>query len=131
MTGIDSNVLVRLLVEDAPDQTDRVHRFLAKSRAAGETVYVSTVVLCESAWVLRSVYARSKSQILDAFEQLLGVDVMQVEEEDAVRSAVQLSRTGKADFADSLIGQLNLAHGCRRTVTFDRSLRTVPGFAVL
>lgn len=131
MTGIDTNVLVRFLVEDDQEQTERVHRFLAKCRRVGEPVYISVPVLCEAVWVLRSAFARSKPEILDAVEQLLSTDVFQVEQPDAVRAAIQSCRTGKGDFADCLIGHLNLAAGCRTTVTLDRSLPTTDGFTML
>jgi predicted nucleic-acid-binding protein len=129
--GIDTNVLVRYLVADDPAQTNRVERFLAASRVAGERVYVSCIVLCETAWVLRRVFSQSAPQTLDHLERILDVDVFEVEEEESVRAALSLSRKGKGDFADYLIGQLNLARGCRFTVTFDRSLRPDSAFSVL
>jgi len=65
------------------------------------------------------------------FERILDTDVFQVEEEECVREALRLSRRGTGDFADHLIGQLNLARGCRYTVTFDRSLRSDSTFFLL
>jgi len=118
--GIDTNVLVRYLVEDDQRQTNRV-----------ESVYVSSIVLCETAWVLASVFGQSKTEIVEHFERILETDVFQVEEEDAVRRALALTRKRKGDFADYLIGQLNLERGCRFTATFDRSLRSDSAFSVL
>jgi predicted nucleic-acid-binding protein len=131
MTGIDTNILVRFLVGDDPAQAERARRFLAESRAKGERVHVSVLVLCEAAWVLRSTFARPKGAALDALEQVLHTDVFQVEADEAVGRAVEACRRGPGDFADHLIAQLNEAHGCRQTVTFDRALRRVPGFTVL
>jgi predicted nucleic-acid-binding protein len=131
MTGIDTNVLVRFLVADDPRQAERAHAFLARSRSHGEVVYVSAVVLCEAVWVLRSVYRQPRLRILQVMETLLGTDVFQLEAEDAVRAAIQSCRKGKGDFADHLIAQMNLAKGCRGTVTFDRSLGGAPGFTLL
>lgn len=81
--------------------------------------------------VLRKVFGQSRSATLDHLERILDTDVFQVEEEDAVRQALRLSRKGKGDFSDYLIGQLNLARGCRVTVTFDRSLRSDSAFSIL
>lgn len=131
MRGIDTNVLGRYLVEDAPAQTNRVERFLAASRVAGERVYVSCIVLCETMWVLRRVFGQSGPQALNHLERILDADIFELEEEESVRAALRLSRKGKGDFADYLIGQLNLARGCRFTVTFDRSLRPDSAFSVL
>ena len=131
MIGIDTNVLVRFLVADDKTQTDRAHAFLAQSRSQGESVYISTLVLCETAWALRSVFSRSRTKILEVIERLLGTDVFEVEAEDAIRAALQSCRAGKGDFADHLIGHMNLAKGCRSTVTFDRSLGGAAGFSAL
>jgi predicted nucleic-acid-binding protein len=131
MTGVDTNVLVRYFAADDEPQVQRVDRFLKASRLAGEPVFVSVLVLCETCWALRSNYGKSKSAILDTVQSLLNADMIHVEEPDAVRRALEFTRTGKADFADYLIGELNLARGCRYTVTFDRALRGNPAFSLL
>jgi predicted nucleic-acid-binding protein len=131
MTGVDTNVLVRYFAADDEPQVQRVDRLLKASRLAGEPVFVSVLVLCETCWALRSNYGKSENAILDAVQSLLNADMIHVEEPDAVRRAVEFTRTGKADFADYLIGELNLARGCRYTVTFDRALRDDPAFSLL
>ena len=131
MTGVDTNVLVRLLTGDDNAQTDRVHRFLTQSRAAAETVYVSSLVLCETVWVLRSIFKKTRQDILHAVERLLDLDIFEIEDSDAVRRALQFSRTEPGDFTDHLIGQLNRERGCRFTVTFDRDLRRASDFSML
>jgi predicted nucleic-acid-binding protein len=131
MIGIDTNVLVRYLVEDDKAQVERVHRVLSAARTRGEPVYISLIVLCETYWVLRSVLDRPRAAILDALESLLAVDVFQVEEQDAVRGALESARKEKGDFADHFIGRLHLTRGCRYTATFDRALRAAPGFTAL
>jgi predicted nucleic-acid-binding protein len=131
MIGADTKILVRYLVEDDKAQTEEVHRLLAAASSSGETVYVSLIVLCEAYWVLRTVFDRPKSAILEALETLLGVDVIQIEEPDVVRRALGACRRSKGDFADHLIGQLHAERGCRHTATFDRGLRGASGFVVL
>ena len=131
MTGVDTNVLIRYLAEDDHEQTQRVHGILRAARTSKDVIYLSNVVLCEAAWVLCKVYGWEKSRMLDDFERLLETDVFVIEEEDAVRDAVGLCREGRGDFADYLMGRLNLLRGCRTTVTFDRALRTDPAFQVL
>ena len=131
MTGLDTNILVRYFAADDELQMERVDRFLKASRLAGEPVFVSVVVLCETCWALRSTYGKSKSAILDTIQSLLNADMIHLEEPDVVRRALELTRTGKADFVDYLIGELNLTRGCRYTVTFDRALRGSAGFSLL
>jgi predicted nucleic-acid-binding protein len=123
--------LVRYLVEDDKAQTEEVHRLLATARSSGETVYVSLIVLCEAYWVLRTVFDRPKTAILEALEALLSVDVLQIEEPDVVRRALEACRRSKGGFADHIIGQLYAQRGCRHTATFDRALRGASGSTVL
>jgi predicted nucleic-acid-binding protein len=93
-------------------------------------MYVSRIVRCETAWLLRRVFSQPVPQTLDHLERILDVDIFEVEEEESVRPALRFSRKG-GDFADYLTGQLNLTRGCRFTVTFDRSLRSDSAFSLL
>ena len=130
MTGADTNILIRYLIEDDAGQATRVHRHLKESRMAGEAVFVSVIVLCEVAWVLRTGYQRTKPEILSAIERLIELEGFQVEDQDLVNEAVLLARSGKGDFADYLTGLRNLRQGCRVTVTFDRALKDASAFHV-
>ena len=56
MLGIDTNVLVRFLVRDDPEQFERARRLIKREVGGGETVLISLLVLLETEWVLRSRY---------------------------------------------------------------------------
>jgi predicted nucleic-acid-binding protein len=130
--GIDTNVLLRYLVEyENRNQTAQATEFIASCEAARESAYVSCIVLCELAWVLHRAFGLTKLEITNHIAQLLETDLFEVEELEVVRKAIAKSRLDPGDFADHLIGQLNLARGCRDTVTFDRALRSDPAFQVL
>ena len=64
MAAVDTNVLVRLLVADDLAQTRRALAYLE----ARPPLWVSTVVLVETVWVLTEVYGWSKAQILAMLE---------------------------------------------------------------
>ena len=131
MRGVDTNVLVRILVEDDPTQAKKAQAFVAQCRASGEAVFVASLVVCELVWVLRSAYGKTKTQVVSALEQLVSSDLLVFESGDLVQEALELYRTGSGDFADYFIGLSNQAQQCTDTVTFDRALRSAPGFAVL
>jgi predicted nucleic-acid-binding protein len=88
-------------------------------------------VLCETIWVLERVYRQSKAQIVDAIENVLLMDLLQLEHDRFVRRAFDQFRYGRADFPDYLIGELAREAGCRDTVTFDKALKGAPGFTIL
>ena len=99
--------------------------------ARGERCYISPIVLCELAWVLRGAYRISKPDLLLTFDRLLATTQFVIGEKDVVRAAVEAYRTGQADFADYVIGLSHREAGCDRTATFDRRLRGVTPFQVL
>ena|ERR1022692_248728 len=127
MIGTDTNILLRGFLQDDPVQLSQVRDFLTKARDSHEPVLVTTIVLCETVWNLRSK-GRRRAEIAQIIEDLLGSDVFLIEHNDLVGSAVASYRAGKGDFADYLIAEVNQAKGCRYTVTFDSDLLDEPGF---
>ena len=131
MTGLDTNVLVRYLTEDDPVQSRRAADLITTATTRGERCFVSAIVLCELAWVLRGAYGVSQSDLVLTLDRMLGTTQFVVGDKDVVRRAVDAYRGGRADFADYVIGALHLAAGCRKTVTFDRRLRGHAAFQVI
>jgi predicted nucleic-acid-binding protein len=129
--ALDSNVLLRYIVEDDPRQAAIAEGVLEKCRKANERLFITALVLCETSWVLDRVYRQSKEQIIEAIELLLGMDLLQFEHDRLVRRAFDRFRESKADFPDYLIGEIASAAGCRDTVTFDKALKGSPGFTIL
>ena len=131
MIGLDTNVLVRFLTRDDPQQSRRATEFIEKSVAAGEQLYVNHVVLCELVWVLESAYEVTRAEIADTLEALLRASHLSFQAKDEAWAALGQYRQGKADFADYLIGAVNEASQCVETVTFDRLLARTPGYRLL
>jgi predicted nucleic-acid-binding protein len=131
MLGIDTNVLVRYLVQDDETQFQRARRLINREVAAGEPVLVSLVVLLETEWVLRSRYDMKKSEIVLAFSSLLDVAELNLEDEPSVEQAVYAWKDSGAEFADCLINARNLRLGCRATATFDGKALRVEGFVAV
>ncbi|MCP3963583.1 MAG: type II toxin-antitoxin system VapC family toxin [bacterium] len=132
MRGLDTNVLVRYLTQDDPSQFAEASKLVEETESAGGRLYVNKVVLCELTWVLRgSRYGFDRPVIAEVIERLLEVPVFELEDRDEVAGAVAEYRAGKADFADYLIGQHNLAAGCEDTVTFDTRTGDSEAFEVL
>jgi predicted nucleic-acid-binding protein len=131
MRGLDTNVLVRYLIGDDPDQQAAAEQCLAACERYGQTMFLSAPALCELVWVLGKVYGRSRAAIADDIDLLLRMPLFRIEHERLVARSVVLYRSGKADFADYLIREINRASGCRDTVTFDRQLKGASGFSLL
>jgi predicted nucleic-acid-binding protein len=131
MRGLDTNVLVRYLTEDDPEQSRKAGKVLEETAAKGERCFLGSVVLCELVWVLEGPYDLKKKDVVLALEKLLGTVEFSIEEMDLVRRALDDYRLGPGDFADYLIGWRNRKSGCRETVTFDAHLKGCDRFRVL
>ncbi len=131
MLGIDTNVLVRLLVADDADQTRRARQLIEKSLTRDEPVLISLLVLIETEWVLRSRYELDKSTILSAMRRLLEASDLAFEDESAVEEALFHWKDGACGFSDLLISAHNRRLGCSATATFDAKAARMPGFVAV
>jgi predicted nucleic-acid-binding protein len=131
MLGIDTNVLLRFLVRDDEAQFEKARRLIKREVGAGESVFVSLLVLLESEWVLRSRYGLQKTEIIEAISALLDATEVRFEDEPAIEEALFIWKDVAAGFADCLIGARNRRLGCRATATFDAKAVKLPGFMAL
>lgn len=121
MIGLDTNVLVRYIAQDDPNQSAKaVH--VVESLTTDAPGYVGIVAVIELVWVLDSCYALSKEEIGDVLGTLLRTKEIVVSNADTVWKALRMFKQSKAaEFADCLIGCLALGAGCDHTLTFDRN----------
>ncbi len=117
MIGLDTNVLVRYVVQDDPDQSARATA-LVESLDDQRRGFVSVVVLVELAWVLRRAYGARPDDVHAVVDRLLRARELVVQDADVVRLALRLAVAG-ADFPDAVISRVNAGAGCDTTVTFD------------
>jgi predicted nucleic-acid-binding protein len=127
MLGLDTNVLVRYLVQDDQAQYEKARRLIRREAARGEPIFVSLLVLLEIEWVLRSRYGLVKTEILATFSALLEAADLAFEDEASIESALYSWKDSTADFADCLIEARNRQLGCRATATFDAKSLKVSG----
>jgi predicted nucleic-acid-binding protein len=119
MFGLDTNVLVRLLVQDDAQQAHVARQRISKESKILRPVLVNSLVLMETEWVLRSRYEMTKAQIFSAFTALLETIDLAFEDERAFEEAMYVWQHSKAGFTDCLIGAKNRNLGCDSTLTFD------------
>ena len=129
MMALDTNVLVRFLVEDDPQQTKRAKSVFKKAVEEKQNLFISDVVLCELMWVLRSCYRISKMEMVQIVRRLALTKQIILAPSDECGKALDCFETGRGDFADYLILQKALLAGCTSVVTFDESLLKESKFA--
>ncbi len=131
MKGLDTNVIVRYLVEDDPRQVARAVAYIDTHCTADNPCRVNRIVLCELEWVLSGAYRYSRALVADVMARILRTGEFVVEDGDDAWIALRQFRDGNADFADCLLARTNLAQGCEVTATFDRKASPLDGFELL
>jgi predicted nucleic-acid-binding protein len=131
MIGLDTNVLLRLWLNDAPAQNKRIDALLARHGSAPGSLLVTDVVLAEAVWTLRSAYDQDKAAQLTAVRSLLEETAFAFEDRGTVEQAVTLFEQGTCGFSDCLVAATHSRRGCEFTATFDRAMRKLPGVKVL
>ncbi|HEY1751380.1 MAG TPA: type II toxin-antitoxin system VapC family toxin [Caulobacteraceae bacterium] len=117
MLAVDTNVVVRFITADDPDQYARARAFIAAN-----DVWVAVTVVLETAWVLRSFYHRPPAEVCAAIRGLAGLPRISVEQAPAVEQALGWHEAGM-DFADAL--HWAIAGGCEAYVTFDKDCLSI------
>ena len=119
MRAVDTNVVIRFLTGDDPEQAARARALIDEG-----DVFVSATVLLESDWVLRSAYGFARARVASALRAFAGLPGVVVE--DPGRIAESLDRAEKGmDFADAL--HLAAAARCEALFTFDRRFIELAG----
>jgi predicted nucleic-acid-binding protein len=128
LLAVDSNVLVRYLVQDDREQTRVAAAFIESRLSSAEPGFVSLIVLCEIAWTLRAGYGFSAADVRGTLIRLSTVGQLAFEREEIVERALSQARF---DVADVIIHELGRAAGCAETVTFDRRFAQMDGVRML
>jgi predicted nucleic-acid-binding protein len=118
MIGLDTNVLVRYIMQDDPKQSPKATK-LIEALDSENPGFITLVSMMELYWVLSSCYELSRDQLAQAVEGILRSKQLVVEQADQVVRALRVFGASKADFADCLIERSAAHAGCSRTVTFD------------
>ncbi|MFA6713755.1 MAG: type II toxin-antitoxin system VapC family toxin [Victivallaceae bacterium] len=130
MIGIDTNILVRYLVQDDERQASVANKILDRVSDINPA-FINNIVMCETVWVLSKAYKFKKTLIIKTIEQILSTSGIEFENAGGIRKALRHYDSGNADFSDYLIAEINKENGAKTTYTFDRkasgcSLFTIP-----
>lgn len=131
MRGIDTNVLVRYVMQDEPRQSKIAAQFIEQECSAEEPAFINGVVLSEFVWVLESAYDYRRQDIGKLLELILRTRQFYIHQPDIIWQALNGYQNGLADFADNLIACLNEHNDCQDTVTFDKKASRIKQLTLL
>lgn len=115
MIAIDTNILVRLVTNDNPEQVQRAAKLLQDNE-----IFVSKTVILELEWVLHFSYDLERSIISSTVQKILTTDNFTIEDSAAIEQSLQWYQQGM-DFADAL--HLASSLHADKFASFDKKLR--------
>ena len=131
MIGVDTNVLVRLFVNDDAEQHRKATAFFA-ARSREDPAFISTICAVEFIWVLTRVFRQSQAEALAMLRRVVMRQDAIVEQIAQVREAMQIALEGGGDFSDAMIALAAERQGATQIVTFDQAAaKHVPGMDLL
>lgn len=130
MIGLDTNIVVRFIMDDDPVQSRQAQHIIERKLTKLKPGFISLATILETAWVLESVYKRSSRQVAGAIHRILQIETFIIQNEQEVYTAMIALQTGQ-DFADTLIAALGLWAGCDTTLTFDKKASRLHGFELI
>ena len=131
MIALDTNILVRLVLQDDESQARAAERLVVRARREMTPIWISDVVLCELVWVLTRRAGLARGDIANAIDQLLRTELIVVNDPGVADRALAAYRDGKGDFADYVIREQGRAAGASDVATFDRALKGEDGFRLV
>jgi predicted nucleic-acid-binding protein len=131
MIGLDTNILIRYLTQDDPVQSVKATEILERRLTPRNPGFVSIVAMVEIVWVLDRAYGLTAQDIAVVVERLLQVEVLTIENEQEVFTAIVALKRGRGSFAGALITELGARAGCARTLTFDQKAVRLRGFELV
>jgi predicted nucleic-acid-binding protein len=127
MIALDTNVLIRFIVQDDKRQARAAEKLIVRC-SADDPGFVNLIVLCEITWVLKSGYGYDRKVLSAVVRGILSSVELLVEESESVWQALRIFESGSADFADCLTGVHNKNKQSATTYTFDATAAKTPGF---
>jgi predicted nucleic-acid-binding protein len=131
MKAIDTNVLVRFLVQDDDQQSAIANQLLSDAETTKAPLFVSQVVVLELIWVLQSAYNVSRSDSLTALNELTSMSALEFQDQPIIRDFLIGAQNNGCDLPDLLIAQVARGRNCETTLTFDKRAAKTPLFTGL
>ena len=131
MQAVDTNLLVRLIVDDDVAQAQKIRALFDRHADAAGALSVADSALVELVRALDRVHARPREQIAMALHALAGNATVKIESAAALLEATALYAQGPADFSDCLLAVKAPHAGCVSLRSFDKKMRALPGVKLL
>ena len=118
---VDTNILIRHLTGDPPDQAARATRFLAEA----DELLLADLIVAEVVYVLESFYEVERSRVAELVRSILAFDPVRVVDGELLLRAVEVYEIERLDFAEAYLVAAAERSGVDAVASFDRSIDRV------
>ncbi len=129
MIGLDTNVVIRYLVQDDPAQAALANEVFEKLTPR-DRGFIALVTAVEVGWVLQRGYKVARQDVVEVLTRLIEAPELEFERPTILRRALALAAAG-ADLGDAVIAESGRRAGCSHVVTFDRRAARQAGMELL
>ncbi|HEY9707591.1 MAG TPA: type II toxin-antitoxin system VapC family toxin [Oculatellaceae cyanobacterium] len=119
---LDTNILLRLITREPPDQAERALRLAEQAERGEVTLKLSPLVVAEMVYVLSSFYRYSRAEITQVLLPLVSAQGVDLQEADLVVAALESMARANVDFVDAFLAETARRQG-EAVVSFDRDFR--------
>lgn len=128
MIALDTNVLIRFLINDDKKQASIAKEVIQKAESTKQPLFVTSLVVLKVVWVLDAVYEAERSDIITAIGDLILMPSLCFEDQTMLRHFIIEASTSTFDLSDLLISLSGIESGCETTLTFDKKASKFSGF---
>jgi len=120
MRFVDTNIFLRLLVNDIPKLADACEAVFRKAVAGKEKLYTTDIVIAEIVWVLESYYELSRSDVRTKVEKILNTPGLNCDNQEAIVHALALYDEKKIDYIDAYNACILKMKGITEIYSYDK-----------
>ena len=127
---VDTNVVVRFLTGDPPEMAQRSAKLMAKAESGEVVLVLSSIVVAEVIWVLKSFYRYPFKDIARVVIPLISADGVETEDRELMVQAIELAREKNVDFIDAVLALKAVRHQ-ESVCSFDDHFKRLPAHRVV
>lgn len=122
---VDANVLLRFLTGDPPELAERAARLMSRAEDGKVVLVVSSLVVAEVIWVLKSFYRYPFEEIARVVIPLVGADGVEAEDRQLIVQAITLAQEKNVSYIDAFVA-LQAARQQESVCSFDGDFKRLP-----
>ena len=124
MKAIDTNILIRFLTDDGPEQSKLVTGLFKKTEEENEKLVVSSAVILEIIWVLEANYRTPKPKVITALDKIRGLEFLYFPNSRSLGKLIDISSEYPSlDLSDLFIALLAEEYGAKSIISFDKKVK--------